>query len=213
MDTTSHAGALRLLVYLGISLAANLAVLPTNAHAQSTDSGASLPKEIDERIAGNYASVEALYKDVHSHPELAFEEVQTAKKLSKELRDLGFQVTEGVGKTGVVGLLRNGVGPTVMVRTELDALPIEEKTGLPFASKVTTQDATGATVPVAHACGHDLHMTGWYGTAKIMANRRGRCTKQPSRSNSALVSCSELSLASPNAMLRESRSITNRSNA
>jgi hippurate hydrolase len=83
-------------------------------------------------------------------------------------------VTTGIAKTGLVALLRNGPGPTVMLRTELDALPIEEKTGLPFASKATTINAAGVSVPVAHACGHDLHMAAWYGTAKVMAQRRSR---------------------------------------
>ena len=95
-------------------------------------------RDIDAQIERHYARVEALYKDIHANPELAFEEVNTAKKLAKELRELGFEVTEGVGKTGVVGMLRNGPGPTILVRTELDALPMEEKTGLPYASKVKT---------------------------------------------------------------------------
>jgi hippurate hydrolase len=117
--------------------------------------------------------LEALYKDLHQHPELAFHERRTAAALASRVKALGFEVTTGIGQTGIVAIMRNGPGPVVMLRTELDALPVEEKTGLPFASKVTTQDANGATVPVAHACGHDLHMTGWYGTAKVMANRRG----------------------------------------
>lgn len=119
-------------------------------------------------------SLEALYKDLHQHPELGFQEVRTSALLADKLRALGYAVTTGVGKTGIVALLRNGAGPTVMLRTELDALPIEEKTGLPFASTATATDANGASVHVAHACGHDLHMTAWYGTAQLMAQRRNR---------------------------------------
>ncbi|MBS0389133.1 MAG: amidohydrolase [Proteobacteria bacterium] len=118
--------------------------------------------------------LEALYKDLHRHPELGFQERRTSSTLAAKLQALGYQVTTGVGKTGVVAILRNGAGPTVMLRTELDALPVEEKTGLPFASIDTMPDESGAIVHVAHACGHDLHMTAWYGTAKLMAQRRSR---------------------------------------
>lgn len=113
-----------------------------------------------------------LYRDLHQHPELAFHEERTASVLAGRLRPLGFEVTTGVGRTGLVAILRNGCGPVVMLRTELDALPIEEKTGLLFASKEKGTDSEGKVVPVSHACGHDLHMSGWYGTAKIMASRR-----------------------------------------
>ena len=118
--------------------------------------------------------LEALYKDLHQHPELAFHEVRTAAALADRVKALGYEVTTGVGKTGIVAILSNGPGPVVMLRTELDALPVEEKTGLPYASKATMLDAAGATIPLAHACGHDLHMAGWYGTATIMAHRRDR---------------------------------------
>ena len=114
----------------------------------------------------------ALYQDLHEHPELSFHEERTASVLAERLRALGFEVTTGVGRTGLVALLRNGSGPVVMLRTELDALPIEEKTGLPFASKAKGTDSEGNPVAVSHACGHDLHMSGWYGAAKIMASRR-----------------------------------------
>jgi amidohydrolase len=124
-------------------------------------------KDVDAQVERNYAGVESLYKDIHASPELAFEEVNTAKKLAKALRDIGFEVTEGVGKTGVVGLLRNGAGPTIMVRTELDALPMEEKTGLPYASKVKTS-YLGKETFVAHSCGHDIHMASWVGTARTL---------------------------------------------
>ena len=125
-------------------------------------------------VAALEPELEALYKDLHQHPELGFHETRTSAELATRVRALGYEVTTGIAKTGLVAILRNGPGPTVMLRTELDALPIEEKTGLPFASKVTTTDAAGVVVPVAHACGHDLHMTAWFGTAKVMAQRRSR---------------------------------------
>jgi amidohydrolase len=146
-----------------LSLAAALAVAQADR----------LAADVDAQIAQHYASVEALYKHLHANPELAFEEINTAKKLAGELRELGFEVTEGVGKTGVVGMLRNGQGPTVMVRTELDALPMEEKTGLPYASKVKTT-YQGKESFVAHSCGHDLHMAAWVGTAKSLVGMKDR---------------------------------------
>ncbi len=114
----------------------------------------------------------ALYIDLHQHPELSLHEEKTAAKLAERLRRLGFEVTTGVGGTGVVGVLRNGQGPTVMLRTELDALPVEEKTGLPYASTVKTKNDAGLEVPVMHACGHDVHMTVWAGTAARMVAAR-----------------------------------------
>jgi hippurate hydrolase len=119
-----------------------------------------------------YAKAYALYVDLHQHPELSGAETATAAKLAGQLRALGYTVTEHVGGTGVVALLRNGPGKTVMLRTELDALPVEEATGPPFASKMHAKDATGREVPVAHACGHDLHMSALVATATIMAQRR-----------------------------------------
>src|SRR5450631_4159500 len=110
-----------------------------------------------------YPDVEALYKDLHANPELAFEEVQTAAKLASWMKKLGYDVTTGVGRTGIVAVLKNGSGPTVMLRTEIDALPVDEKTGLSFASK---------TAHVMHACGHDLHMSAWAGTARLMMEHR-----------------------------------------
>jgi amidohydrolase len=110
-----------------------------------------------------YPGIEALYIDIHSNPELGFEEKQTAAKLAGRLKALGYEVTEGVGGTGVVGLLKNGAGPVVMLRTELDALPVTEQTGLPFASK---------TPGIMHACGHDLHMAAWTGAAQWMSEHR-----------------------------------------
>lgn len=134
--------------------------------------GAALPPAIAAQLQANYPAVEQLYLDLHRHPEIAFQEVETAKKLAEKTRALGFDVTTGVGGTGLVAILRNGPGPVVMLRTEIDALPVLEKTGLPFASTATTKNAAGETVPVMHACGHDIHMSAWYGTAKLMADNR-----------------------------------------
>src|SRR2546428_749206 len=119
-----------------------------------------------------FPQARALYVDVHQNPELSGHETQTAEKLVSRLRTLGYEVTEHVGGNGIVALLKNGPGPTVMLRTELDALPVEEKTGLPYASKIHTKDDAGRDVPVMHACGHDLHMASLMGTATIMANTK-----------------------------------------
>jgi hippurate hydrolase len=140
--------------------------------AASAAQAASLPAPFAEQLNANYPSVEALYQDLHRNPELGFNEHRTAAELAKHARALGYEVTTGVGGTGVVAILKNGPGPTVMLRTEMDALPVQEKTGLPFASTVTTKNKAGETVSVAHACGHDLHMASWYGTAKLMADNR-----------------------------------------
>ena len=125
-------------------------------------------KEID----AVYPDAHALYLDLHQNPELSAHETQTATKLAAHLRSLGYDVTEHVGGTGVVAILKNGAGPTVMLRTELDALPVEEKTGLPYASKVHVKDDAGHDVAVMHACGHDLHMASLLGTAAIMAHSK-----------------------------------------
>ena len=116
--------------------------------------------------------LEKLYKDIHEHPELSMQETRTAGIAAQRLRDAGYDVTTGVGKTGVVGLLRNGDGPIVMLRADMDALPIKEATGLPYASNVTATDDEGNTVPVMHACGHDMHTTWLAGAAKMLAQRR-----------------------------------------
>jgi len=116
--------------------------------------------------------LEELYKDIHAHPELSMHETRTAGIAAQRLRDAGYEVTTGVGKTGVVGLLHNGEGPIVMVRADMDALPVAEATGLPYASKVTATDDEGNTVPVMHACGHDMHTTWLAGASKILAQTR-----------------------------------------
>jgi amidohydrolase len=155
--------------------AQSLAVVLVTTCVLSAQSGATrwttpTPAEIDSI----FPDIDALYIDLHRTPELAFQEVQTAAKLAARMKALGFDVTTGVGKTGIVAVLRNGGGPTVMLRTELDALPVEEKTGLPFASTVVVKNAAGQATPVMHACGHDLHMAAWAGTARLMAEHRDR---------------------------------------
>lgn len=133
----------------------------------------STPAAIDAILARTYPSLDALYRDIHAHPELGFQETKTAALLASRLRDLGFDVTENVGRTGVVGVLRNGPGPVAMVRTELDALPMQEKTGLPYASTVQAQ-LDGKTTFVAHSCGHDVHMAWWIGTASALVAMKAR---------------------------------------
>src|SRR6202044_3899275 len=127
-----------------------------------------------KEVSTVYPDAHALYLDLHEHPELSGHETQTAAKLANALRAAGYEVTEHVGGTGIVALLKNGTGPTVMLRTELDALPVEEKTGLSYASQVRAKDDAGHEVSVMHACGHDLHMASILGTAAIMA--RGKDT-------------------------------------
>ena len=116
--------------------------------------------------------LEKLYKDVHSHPELSMHETRTAGLAADRLNAAGYEVTTGVGKTGVVGLLRNGDGPTVMLRADMDALPVKEATGLPYASIVTSTDDDGKSTPVMHACGHDMHVAWLVGAATLLAQHR-----------------------------------------
>src|SRR6202048_1326117 len=134
---------------------------------------ARLKAAIEASVEGDYPKLDALYKDIHAHPELAFEEVQTAARLAAEMRALGFEVTEKVGKTGLVAIYKNGEGPTIMVRTELDALPMKEKTALAYASRDKT-NWNGRETFVAHSCGHDIHMASWVGTAKTLVGLKDR---------------------------------------
>ena len=144
------------------------AVLAFSAGAVAQGASASpLHAQLVPIVNGMYPSLDTLYKDLHANPEVAYQEVRTAAKLAEEMRKLGFEVTEKVGGTGVVAIFKNGAGPTVLVRTELDALPMEEKTGLPYASKAKTQFA-GRESFVAHSCGHDVHMASWVGTARTL---------------------------------------------
>jgi hippurate hydrolase len=124
------------------------------------------------RLESMAPGLEALYKDVHAHPELSMQETCTAGIAADRLHAAGFEVTAGVGNTGVVGVLRNGDGPTVMLRADMDALPVEEATGVAYASKLQATDPDGKTVPVMHACGHDMHVTWLAGAAALMAQAR-----------------------------------------
>ena len=146
--------------------AAALGLMASSAVAAPRDTAAN-KAAIDRVLDAEYPRLDALYKDIHQHPEVGFQEVRTAAKLAAEMRALGFEVTEHVGKTGIVAILRNGPGPLVLVRTELDALPMQEKTGLPYAS-VDKQVWEGRETFVDHACGHDIHMASWVGTAKAL---------------------------------------------
>ena len=123
-------------------------------------------------LGGLLPDVEAVYKDIHAHPELSMQETRTAGIAAARLRAAGYEVTTGVGKTGVVGLLRNGEGPVVMLRADMDALPVQEATGLPYSSKVIANDSTGKAVPVMHACGHDMHVAWLLGAATLFAKSR-----------------------------------------
>ena len=143
-------------------------VLPVVLIAAFACAQSSSPKEIDSV----YPDAHSLYLDLHEHPELSGHETETAAKLAGKLKAAGYEVTEQIGGTGVVAVLKNGNGPTIMLRTELDALPVEERTGLPYASKVHAKDDAGRDVAVMHACGHDVHMASLLGTAEIMARSK-----------------------------------------
>src|SRR5213075_2679560 len=139
-------------------------------------SGLALAQEmtVEKTAVSELPSLLAIYKDIHSHPELSTREEKTSALVAKELRAAGCEVTENFGKYenpnlkcyGVIGIMKNGAGQTVMVRTDMDALPVEEDTGLPYASKVITKNDDGKDVHVMHACGHDVHMSAFVGTAR-----------------------------------------------
>lgn len=130
--------------------------------------------DLRDAVAKDMPALVSLYQDLHANPELSFQEVETAKKLAARARALGFEVTEGFGKTGVVAVMKNGPGPVVMLRADMDGLPVIEQTGLPYASKRRAVPATGIETGVMHACGHDTHMTAWIGTAQQMAARKSQ---------------------------------------
>lgn len=129
--------------------------------------------DLRQSIAAEMPGLMAIYRDLHANPELGFQEVRSAKIMADAARKAGFAVTERVGKTGVVAVLKNGAGPTVMIRADMDALPVVEQTGLPFASKVRAISTAGVESGIMHACGHDTHMTAWIATARLMATRKG----------------------------------------
>jgi hippurate hydrolase len=124
---------------------------------------------IKQSISADMPSLMDLYRDLHANPELSFQEYKTAAKLAAEARKLGFEVTEKVGQTGVVAVMKNGAGPVVMIRADMDGLPVEEQTGLPFASKRRGVSKSGTESGIMHACGHDTHMSAWVGAARQLA--------------------------------------------
>jgi amidohydrolase len=145
-------------------------ILALAATALAQQPASITPAEVDAA----YPEMERLYLDLHKTPELSQHEEKTSAKMAEGLRKLGYEVTTNVGGFGVVGVLKNGAGKTVMIRTDMDALPVLEQTGLPYASTVRTKDDSGADVPVMHACGHDFHMASWMGTAALMAKNKSR---------------------------------------
>jgi amidohydrolase len=132
----------------------------------------SATNDFDSRIRDLLPDLEHVYTDMHAHPELSMQETRTAAVAADRLRAAGFDVTSAIGTTGVVGVLRNGEGPTIMLRADMDALPVREQTGLPYASTETATDSTGTSVPVMHACGHDMHVTWLIGAATVLAQSR-----------------------------------------
>ena len=151
---------------LNVTLFAGIAALALVAP------GAAAAQDLRAGVAEDMPELMELYRDLHANPELSFEEHKTAAKLAKRMRDLGFEVTEGVGRTGVVSVMKNGEGPTVLLRADMDGLPVVEQTGLPFASKVTATPASGVTTGVMHACGHDTHMAGFIGAAQQLVDHK-----------------------------------------
>jgi amidohydrolase len=153
-------------------LARNTAKVITTKGGDMSDAIAKSSSTVLAALGDLLADLESVYKDIHAHPELSMQETRTAGIAADHLRAAGYEVTTGVGKTGVAGLLRNGEGPGVMLRADMDALPVQEATGLPYASKVTAIDSTGKAVPVMHACGHDMHVTWLIGAATLFAKSR-----------------------------------------
>ena len=129
----------------------------------------ALADPLADAVKADMPNLLTIYRDLHANPELSFQEVRSSAKLAAEAKKLGYEVTTSVGKTGVVAVMRNGAGPVVLLRADMDALPVPEQTGLPFASKVHATTREGADTAVMHACGHDTHMTSWIGTARRMA--------------------------------------------
>jgi hippurate hydrolase len=129
---------------------------------------------VADRLEADYPSLEGIYQNLHAHPELSFMEQKTAALVARELRTLGFTVTEKFGNTGVVGVLTNGPGPTVLVRADMDALPVKEASGVAYSSTDIVKDLSGKDQPAMHACGHDMHVTGLIGTARSLVALKDR---------------------------------------
>jgi amidohydrolase len=152
-----------------VFLAAAIIAWGNSIFAQSPS---SLALQVDRITAKNYVSLEKLYKHLHQNPELSLHEEKTSALMASELKGLGFELVEKIGGYGLAGILKNGNGPTVLIRTDMDGLPVEEKTGLPYASHARGINAAGSDVSVMHACGHDVHMTVFIGTARALAETK-----------------------------------------
>lgn len=150
--------------YMSIILLNTISIFSLPNWAQEKD----VFEEISAEITDHLKSYEVLYKHLHQNPELSFMEFETARRMAQELSTLGFEVTTNFGGNSVVGVYKNGKGKTLLLRTDMDALPILEKTGFIFTSKVRAKDNTGKELPVMHACGHDVHMTVWVGVANTL---------------------------------------------
>ena len=150
-------------------------LISSSLFAEQSTTAQPMPREaLHGRVAQERENLLSLYRELHAAPELSFQEETTSARLAAEMRAAGFEVTEKVGGWGVVAVLRNGPGKTVLVRTDLDGLPVREITGLPYASKVRTKDEQGRDVWVMHACGHDVHMACWVGAARVLAASKDR---------------------------------------
>lgn len=164
--------ALALTAALALPAPAHAApAFPPDAVTLTLTPRADLHPELTRRIDGHLPSLTATYRDLHRHPELSGHETRTAAKLADALRPLGYQVVPGIGGTGLLAVLKNGDGPTLLIRADMDALPITEDTGLPYASTATV-DRDGKATGVMHACGHDIHMASWLGAATLLAETR-----------------------------------------
>lgn len=152
-----------------MSMRLRTALLCALASTLLATSATAVETALQQAVAADYPHLQSLFEHLHAHPELSLQEVETAKRLAAELKPLGFTVTTGVATTGVVALLRNGIGPTLLIRADMDALPVQEKTGLPYASTRRQVNLKGEEMPVMHACGHDMHITTLVGVARRMA--------------------------------------------
>jgi hippurate hydrolase len=162
-------------VFSSAFLAASMFVSAETAISQSASPGKTLSAEqiaLPTPSEQLLAEIERVYKDIHANPELAMQEHRTAGIAARWLRQHGYEVTEKIGGTGVVGILRNGSGGTVLLRADMDALPMKENTGLPYASKKVVKDTSGQETPVAHSCGHDMHVAWLMGATRILAENR-----------------------------------------
>src|SRR3954466_15216559 len=156
---------------LGIVLLLVLNGFTGRIAAQPPSAGATAAS-VETWIRDKHDFLLGLYTHLHTHPELSYQEVETSRRIADELKQAGAVVTTGVGKLGVVGVLENGPGPVVLVRTDMNALPVIEQTGLPYASKQAARDKQGRDVGVMHACGHDMHMTCFVGTARWLGEHK-----------------------------------------